>query len=374
MATVTKRGQAFRITVSLGYDTKGKQIRKTTTFKPPENVTPRKAEKLANNFARDFERECFGAVSLRENMRFSDLCEWYFDNYAPNKLKDVTAYTYKGQVKKHLLPVFGNIKLKDFSPARLTKFFKEIDLNPATCRKLYTIIESIFTRAVEQGFIAKTPCRNVILPKADKIKKSALTDEQTRHLLSLVSEYSQLNTLVKVLLYTGMRVSEALALQWNDIDFSTHSIHIHNSLADVAGKHFLQEPKTKSSVRFIGTSETLEEILKEHYSQQLKIKESIGKGYLYPDMVFASCTGNFLDRSQSLQQFKRLIKNTDYSFASFHTLRHCNATLLINNGIDIKIVSEHLGHSSVAVTGDIYADVLADSRKKVADLISLNLK
>lgn len=374
MATVTKRGKTYRITISMGYDMQGKQIRKSTTFKPPENVTLKKADKLAHDFARDFERECMGEAALRENMRFCDLCKWYFENYAPNRLKGVTVYTYQGQVNKHLLPAFGNVKLKDFTPSRLTKFFKETDLSPISCKKLYTIAESIFTRAVEQGFIQKTPCRNVILPKTDKIKKPALTDEQTKNLLELVRKYSPLNTLVKILLYTGMRSGEALGLQWSDIDFENHTIHIEHSLADVGGKHFLQAPKTKSSVRYVGMSDILENILIEHYEHQQEIKEIVGKGYAHPEMVFTSALGNYLDRSSALQQFKRLIKDTDYSFASFHTLRHCNATLLINNGVDLKIVSEHLGHSSVSVTGDIYADVLADSRLKVADLISLKLK
>ena len=374
MPTLRKRGNSFEITVSVGYDINGRQIRKYATFTPPEGVTPKKAEKLAHAFAMDFENKCQGSLDLNENMKFEDLVEWYFENYAPNRLKPCTIYTYKGQVDKHLLPVFGNKKLKEFSSGMLTRFFNELSLNPSTCKKLYTILESIFTRAVEQGFIKETPCRNVILPKQDKVKRQSLTAEQAKELLKMVEPYSQLNTIIKVLLFTGMRSGEALGLQWQDIDFDRHLIHVVHSLADVGGKHFLQEPKTKTSVRYIGMSQALETILIEHRAEQENVKAIVGESYQYPDMVFTSATGNYLDRASLLTQFKRLIKDTDFSWASLHTLRHANATLLINNGVDLKIVSEHLGHSGVGVTADTYADVLADTKKKVADLIALELE
>lgn len=153
MATINKRGNTFQIVVSLGLDVNGKKIRKTTTFKPPESTTPKKVERLANEFAVEFERKCRGLSSLNENMRFSELAEWYIDNYAKNELKPITAYTYEGQIKNHLLPELGNIKLKDFTPAKITAFFKTRTYQPATSRKVYVILQSIFARAAEQGFI-----------------------------------------------------------------------------------------------------------------------------------------------------------------------------------------------------------------------------
>lgn len=130
MPTIRKRGKSFQIVVSMGLDINGKKIRKTTTFRPPENVTPKKAEKLAAEFAIDFERKCRGLTSLNENMRFSDMAEWYIENYAKNELKEITAYNYERQIKRNLLPELGNIKLKEFSPAKITAFFKELQLSP----------------------------------------------------------------------------------------------------------------------------------------------------------------------------------------------------------------------------------------------------
>lgn len=377
MATITKRGNSFQISVSLGTDVHGKKIRKTTTFKPPENVTPKKAEKLANEFAVDFERKCRGMTSLNENMRFADMSDWFIENYAKNELKEITAYNYERQIKNHLTPELGNIKLKDFTPAKITAFFKSREYSPATCRKVYVIMQSIFARAVEQGFIKETPCtKAVILPKAKraKEKKPFLDEDQAKELLKMVDEYSQFNTIIKVLLYTGMRSGECLALRWKDIDFESKTIHIENTLTDVGGKHWLQPPKTARSNRYIGLSDTLAEIFKEQKKHQEDKAARLGSYNEHPEMIFTTESGKFVDRSFLNTQFKKLVKDTSFEFATLHSLRHCNATLLINSGIDLKIVSELLGHSDVGTTANIYADVLESSKAKVADLISLKLK
>ncbi len=165
MASISKRGNNYRIKVSLGCDIDGKQIIKTTTYVPPPDVKGKKVEKLAQEYAYEFEKHCRGYVQLNENMRFSELAEWYFENYAPVELKEGTMYNYKSAYKNHIAPVFGNVKVKDINTPRLTQFVQSLKLHPQTVRKIYVIIQSIFHRGVEQGFIRDTPCRNVILPK-----------------------------------------------------------------------------------------------------------------------------------------------------------------------------------------------------------------
>lgn len=375
MATIQKRNKTYKIVVSMGLDVNGHKIRKITTYTPPEGTTPKKAEKLAAAYAVEYERKCKGYAALNENMRFSEMAAWFLDNYAKNMLKSVTAYNYEGQIRNHLLPELGNIKLKDFSPAKITQFFKTRTYSPETCRKIYVILQSIFARAVEQGFLRETPCtKAVILPKAEiKEKKPFLNEMQVKELLKKVEPYSQFNTIIKVLLYTGMRSGECLALRWQDIDFENKTIHIENTLTDVAGKHWLQSPKTKRSNRYIGLSDVLADILLQHREKQLERIQKVGESFTHKEMVFTSETGNFLDRSQLNTQFRRFVKDESYSFATLHTLRHCNATLLINSGVDLKIVSELLGHSDVSTTANIYADVLDSAKAKVANLISLKL-
>ena len=104
---IVKRGNSFLFTVALGYDVNGKQIRKTRTFKPLAGTTEKQAEKQAKEAYIEFQRYCQGATNLKENMQFSELAEWYFENFAPTRLKEITAYNYKHQVDYHLMCFFG---------------------------------------------------------------------------------------------------------------------------------------------------------------------------------------------------------------------------------------------------------------------------
>lgn len=90
-------------------------------------------------------------------------------------------------------------------------------------------------------------------------------------------------------------------------------------------------------------------------------------------MVFTSALGNYRDRSSVYQSLKRFTKGTEFENLTLHHLRHCNATLLLNSGVDLKIVSEHLGHCDIGITANVYADVLKSSKVKTANLIALKL-
>ncbi len=126
MPSVAKRGDSFRIMASLGYGMDGRQIRKTCTFKPPENVTPAKAEKLAIAYAHEFERRCRGLTNLGEHMRFCELSEWYYTEIAPSVIKPVTIYNQKQLLNSYIPPELGHLKLKDISTARLDEFINRL--------------------------------------------------------------------------------------------------------------------------------------------------------------------------------------------------------------------------------------------------------
>ena len=91
-------------------------------------------------------------------------------------------------------------------------------------------------------------------------------------------------------------------------------------------------------------------------------------------MVFVSALGNYRDRNSVYHSLKRFTKGTEFEDMTLHQLRHCNATMLLNSGFDLKVVSEHLGHCDISVTADIYADVLRSMKAKTAEQIELLLK
>lgn len=116
MASIRKRGDTFTITAYMGYDEKGKQRKKTTTFRPPDNVTAGKAEKLAKQFAAVWEEKIRGYVALDEKRTFAELAEWYYSTVAPSVLKEKTLQTYRKTIYDHVIPVIGREKLKNITP------------------------------------------------------------------------------------------------------------------------------------------------------------------------------------------------------------------------------------------------------------------
>lgn len=383
---ILKRGSSYTFTVALGMDSGGKQIRKTTTFKPPEGMTEKKADKMAMEEYIHFKNRCMGMAAFNENMRFRELVEEYFKVYAPNKLKPITAYNYRKMMDYRFIPHLGNKKLKEINTAMLTDFFNsqtETDKNgnihplaASTVKRLYIMMQSLFHFAISQKYIKESPCNGVILPQKDitaEEKRRFMTEAELQRFLPLFDEYSPFNTIIKLLLYTGMRSGEALGLRWQDIDFEHHLITVNHTLSDVGGKHFLTTPKTKSSKRIIAISETLVQLLKEHQKHQAELQAIIGSEFAHPEMVFTSDRGNYKDRSCLNTSFRRFLKGTEFDFLTLHCLRHCNATLLLNSGIDIKIVSDHLGHSTIGTTANIYADVLEASKRRTAEVLEFAL-
>ena len=126
MAAIRKRGNTYTITCSLGYDERGKQIRKFTTYTPPDGVTEGKAKKLAQEYAILWEDKIRGYVSLDENRTFRELAEWYYENVAPTILKESTLIHNQNVIDTYVLPAIGREKLKNITPQMLDSLFTRL--------------------------------------------------------------------------------------------------------------------------------------------------------------------------------------------------------------------------------------------------------
>ncbi len=448
MASIKKRGDSFRIMVSLGYGMDGRQIRKTTTYKPPEGVTEGKARKLAEAYAHDFEKKCRGVTNLGENMRFHELAEWYYSEIAPNVVKGITIYNQKLLLDLYVMPEFGHLKLKDISTARLDEMFNYLKrdgghrayyalidtnsipigtrretaklvgiqeniiyrltsggrVNLATAEKIsaalgkkrkdlfYLVYEkgglsastvgrvrgavsAIFTTAVRKGMLEKNPVANTTPPKIEHTKRPFLDDSQCKRLLSILDEQdnAQLKVMITMLLYTGLRSGELLALRWEDIDFEDGIISVKHTLTLLHGKYILTAPKTKSSERLLKAPPELIDLLKGHKRWQAERKLRMGTAWDYCGQVFTNERGGYYNRTTLNQQFKRLLKKNELPDLHIHDLRHANASLLINAGVPAKVIAEHLGHHSTQTTENVYSHVFAASKAKATEAISLAL-
>lgn len=446
MPSVKKRGKTFRIMVSMGYDMNGKQIRKTTTFTPPYGVTDGKAEKLAKAYAYEFEKQCRGMTNFNENIRFHELFEWYYDQIAPNKLKEYTLETSRYILETYVLPYIGNMKLKDINTARIDALFNELhrhgskremyilkdtsllahgyrrplsrksgvtmntlrdmangkpvmrstaekvaqacgktlkqtftltesrgELEDGTIARIRTALSPIFSTAVKKELLLKNPVMNATTPKDTVIEERAYLDaEHCKKLLTIINEFnnSQLTRLIRILLFTGMRIGEITGLHWNDVDFERSTLTIRYSLYRSKGQYKLGTPKTKSSARVISLPPQVMETLMEQMDWQKQRKRDAGSRWIDRGTVFTGEYGEYMNGNYVNSEFKELLKKHDFPNVHIHDLRHANASLLINMGVPVKVISEHLGHCDTRTTENIYAHVFAETRAKAADAIS----
>ena len=375
---IRRRGKSFEFRVSCGYRSDGSQIMKYRTFTPPNGTTAKKAEKLAKLAFADFKRECGNAYDLKDTMKFSELVEWYMTYYAKPNLKPQTWQGYQQKLNAYILPEFGVRKLKDFSPALLTEFYQSVSgirketLSEGSLKAIHKTLNSIFSCAVRQGFIEKNPCNNAMVPKSKNAstKRYYMTPEETQLFLNLTAEPTQENVIYQILLHTGMRVGECLALSWADVNFSTGFIHIKHNLIYSSGEWTISTPKTASSSRTIAISDPVRELFSAQRNLHTERVRVLGGQVQHPEMIFISVTGKYVSRNCLSNNFRKLVKGTPIEFMTIHMLRHSNASILINAGVDIKIVSEHLGHAEIGTTADIYADIFASTKQATATIVA----
>lgn len=204
--------------------------------------------------------------------------------------------------------------------------------------------------------------------------KKHLSKKEAQKIMQETVNYSKFNTIIRLLLYTGMRSGECLGLKWENINLDNGLIHIQQTLSQTKDKGwFLSPPKTKKSDRTIKIDTRAIELLKLHQQEQEKEKTIVGDSWQHPEIVFTSSTGHFYDRSLLNTQFRKFIKTHGFHKVTIHGLRHTNASIMINAGVDIKAVSQNLGHCNIGVTGDTYAHIFSEYKAKVAETISLAL-
>lgn len=383
--SVDETNRSYEFNASAGTDGNGKPVRKYTTFTVPIDVPISKADKMAVEAYVEFSHNAQGNKAWGENMRFNTLVEQYFKLYAPNKLKEVTAEHYMSNVKNHIAPVFGNRKLKDIDTSDVTEFLSSIDHKPSTVRKIKIVFHSIMKFAVSQKFITKNPCSGAIWQEgmdADYGRiENVLSMEQARKLVALLDnkdgEYNSFNTIIRLLLLTGMRIGECLGLRWSSINFERKTIFIDKTLSFANRKYFLSTPKTPRSIRTIAIDDIAVELLKKHREEQAKQREIVGNAWQNPevDKVFAETTGKFYDRSKINRLFQKFLEihkeelNLTHR-VTVHGLRHTNASLLLFAREDIQNISAHLGHASVETTSKVYSHMYEEVRVRMSNTVS----
>ena len=234
---------------------------------------------------------------------------------------------------------------------------RESGLSARTVQYLHAILRRALGQAERWGLVPRNIARLVSPPRVPKPEVHPFTPVEVKRLLAAVQE-DRLAALYTVAPAVGVRQGEALGLRWQDVNLEAGTLSIKTSLQRIDGEFVLAELKTDSSRRTIKLPNICIAALQDHLERQGQERSFIGEAWEDWGLVFSEEDGNPLSRYAVTKRFQRILTEAGIPKRRFHDLRHTCATLLLTQGVPLKVVQETLGHSLFSTTADIYAHVL----------------
>ena len=306
-------------------------------------------------------REIIVSRKRRKNFRVVTE-EWL--KYKKNTVKKSTYYNYSYSVEKYLYPKFADqdiTQIKDYND-----FIEKLTdtLAPKTVRDIITKLKEIIN-FYEEEHNTKLNIKKMSLPKMNKKEIQILSNKEKQKLEKYCIQQNDLKSLgILICLNTGLRVGEVCALRWENVDFETRRIHVEKTIERIYSKEenktivIIDTPKSITSVRTIRINSKLYNILKQIRGKSKKT-----------DFVLTGSSEHYVEPRNYQYHFKEILKRSKVKKYKFHTLRHTFATNCIEAGMDIKSLSEILGHADVSITLNIYVHSSDKAKRKYLEKI-----
>jgi integrase len=277
----------------------------------------------------------------------------------------------------HIKPVLGRLKLKKLTPTQIAGFYQDklaAGLASASVNKLHVVLHKALDQAVKWHIIPRNVAEVVKAPRPSPEEIRPLSREQAKVLLE-VAQADRFEAIYVLAVTTGLRQGELLGLKWEDVDLEEGVVRVRRTLTRHKARLLLGEPKTKRSRRTVRISETAVEALNKHLAHQVGEKKHLGELYRDQGLVFATQRGTLVNPTNLRKRsFKPLLKKAGLPAIRFHDLRHTCATLLLSSNVNPKIVSEMLGHATIAITLDTYSHVLPNMQESAARALEDTLR
>jgi len=300
----------------------------------------------------------------------AELLEGWLVSIKPSYQRD-SWYIYEMNSHKRIIPAIGSIKLKDLIPEHIQRLY-DTELQKGTGRRTIEVIHVILHKsldyAVKRVLIGRNPTDLTNPPRPYK-KEMKFYDENETNQFLLAAHGDRNEVLYQLVLATGLRQSEALGLKWSDLDLEKCTLTVQRQLIRNFKKgDYFKTTKTASGRRSIKIGKQTLEKLKEHKKNQ-DLEKMEAESWEENDLVFPSRLGTPMDQSNLLRSFKSLIRKSGLKEIRFHDLRHTAASLMLNHGVPVIIVSKRLGHSKVSVTLDTYGHIMNELQDEAAEPI-----
>jgi integrase len=349
---IRKRKDSYAIFISLGKDPlTGKYNYLWQTVKG----TKKEAEKQRTELLHQLDTGTFIRPS---KTTFAEYLERWLKDYARPNLSPRSYERYAGIIGKYLTPEMGSIPLTQLKPEHIQKHYTSIrsqGLKPQTIRFHHSVIHKSLQTAVKWGLLHRNAADGVDAPGKGHTEMQTWDDFEVRQFLDTAKD-SVYYALFHTALFTGMRRSELLGLQWRDVEIQTISVRrsLHH-LKD--GSYIFTDPKSDKSKRTIALSPSSILVLAEHKERQQAIRTMLGETLGKDDLVFSTPQGSPLRPNTITRAWTILAAKAGVRPIRLHDARHTHASLMLKQGIHPKIVQERLGHSTISMTLDIYSHV-----------------
>ncbi len=362
---IVKRGKSsYTVVLTLGNDPQtGKRKQQWVSVKG----TKKEAEKRLSEILHQLDTGMFmrpGKTTLAEYL------EKWLSDYAKPNLSPRGFERYAGIIKQHLIPDMGSIALTQLRPEHLQKHYTarlNNGLSAGTVRYHHAVLHKALQTAIKWGLINRNVADGVDVPRARRKEMQTWDEWDVTRFLEAAKD-TPYYALFYTALFTGMRRSELLALQWQDIDFIFSQVYVSRSLHHLKdGSYVFTQPKSARSRRTIALSPSAILTLKEHKENQQAIRASLGIPLTDDDLVFSTLEDKPLRPNTVTRAWTMLAARAGVKVIRLHDARHTHASLMLKQGIHPKIVQERLGHASIQMTLDTYSHVAPGLQQAAAE-------
>ena len=302
----------------------------------------------------------------------------FLEEWHSTKVHHVTEQTYsyyKQIIRDYIRPTLGDIRLNELSSRHIQRFYNNQvseGIGLRTVQKAHTIIHASLNSARKFGLIPYNPDDATNPPKPKPSAMKFLNQEQVRIFLDSAKENDDRHyALYYLALVTGMRQGELLALKWENIDLAKGILNVKFNLKRLpnGGGLVLDKPKTKTSIRSIKLGQDTIDVLKAQKNRIAKEREIKPEIWQDEGFVFPSTVGSAIDPSNMLRYFRASLKAANLPKIRFHDLRHTAASLMLNNGVDVLVASQRLGHAQPSITLNVYGHLMPSMQSEAAELL-----
>ena len=306
-----------------------------------------------------------GTLSSPSGLTVGEYLDDWLRDYVRIRVRPRTLEGYRDYVRLHIVPRIGRSSLERLTPRQVQEMEGEMlraggrggqGLSPRTVLQAHRILSNSLKNAVKLGLIGRNVAEAVEPPRTARYEVRTLTWAESLRLLEGVDD-PLFRTVFLLAVQTGLRRSELLGLQWRDVDLEARFLSVRRGLIKLAsGAVELTEPKSGRG-RVVALVDESVQALVSHRERHP------GNG----GFVFCHSEGRPLDPDLVTRTFRRAVRWAGLERFRFHDLRHTHASLFLSEGIHLKVVSERLGHSSIAITGDIYSHVLPTVQREAVE-------